>query len=104
MVTFENSASKKRYPVSTSRFGLGDKLHSCLTPPGRLEVVEIIGTGLPKGTLVRGREPTAEIVRASTPGYDAIVTCILRLRDKEPCNARAVQRCIYIHGSNAENA
>ncbi len=102
MVTFENSTPKKHYPVSTSRFGLGDKLHSCLTPTGHLEVVDIIGEGLPKGALLRGRRPTGQILRANTPGYDAIVTRILRLRGREPCNARAMQRCIYIHGTTAE--
>ncbi len=102
MVTFENGIPKKRYPVSTSRFGVGDKLHSCLTPIGHLEVVDIIGEGLPKGALLRGRQPTGEILRPNTPGHDAIVTRILRLRGKEACNARALQRCIYIHGTTAE--
>lgn len=102
MATFENSARKKRYPISTSRFGLGDKLHSCQTPAGRLEIAEIIGEGLPKGALLCGREPTGEVARVNTPGHDAIVTRILRLRGKEPCNARAMQRCIYIHGTTAE--
>ncbi|MBN8417781.1 MAG: L,D-transpeptidase [Verrucomicrobia bacterium] len=102
MVTFENNMPKKRYPVSTSRFGLGDKVNSCLTPQGRLEVVDVIGAGLPKGALLRGRVPTGEIVRANTPGHDAIVTRILRLRGKESCNALAMKRCIYIHGTTAE--
>lgn len=102
MMTFENNARKKRYPVSTSRFGLGDKLHSCLTPQGRLEVVDVIGAGLPRGALLRGRVPTGEIARTNVPGYDAIVTRILRLRGKESCNALAMKRCIYIHGTTAE--
>jgi hypothetical protein len=102
LLTFEDRVPRKRYPVSTSRFGLGDKIRSGLTPQGRLEVAEIIGEGLPKGALFRGRVPTGEVVRANTPGYDAIVTRILRLRGKEPCNSRALQRCIYIHGTTAE--
>lgn len=102
MVTFENNTPKKRYPVSTSKFGLGDKLRSNQTPLGRLEVLDIIGEGLPKGSLLRGREPTGQILRANTPGCDAIVTRILRLRGKEPQNAHAFKRCIYIHGTTAE--
>jgi hypothetical protein len=86
---------------TTSVF-LGDKLHSGLTPQGRLEIVDIIGEELPRGSLLRGREPNREIARVNTPGYDAIVTRILRLCAKEPCNARALQRCIYIHGTTAE--
>lgn len=102
MVTFENNVPKKQYPVSTSKFGLGDKLHSNQTPVGRLEVIDIIGDGLPKGSLLRAREPTGQIVRANTPGCDAIVTRILRLRGKEPQNAHTLKRCIYIHGTTAE--
>lgn len=102
MVTFENNTPKKRYPVSTSRFGLGDKLRSNQTPLGRLEVIDIIGEGLPKGSLLRGRAPTGQILRANTPGCDAIVTRILRLRGKEPQNAHAFKRCIYIHGTTNE--
>ena len=102
MATFEDTKLKKRYPVSTSRFGLGDKPRSNLTPQGRLEVVDIIGEGLPKGSLLRGRVPTGQIVRINTPGYDAIVTRIVRLRGKEPQNSRTMQRNIYIHGTTAE--
>ncbi len=102
MLTFEDNVPKKRYPVSTSRFGMGDKMRSGLTPLGRLEIAEIIGEGLPKGALLRGRVPTGEVLRPNTPGHDAIVTRILRLRGKEPGNARALQRCIYIHGTTAE--
>ncbi len=102
MVTFENNVPRKKYPVSTSRFGLGDKLRSNQTPVGRLEIIDVIGEGLPKGALLRGRQPTGDVVRANTPGYDAIVTRILRLRGKEPQNARALKRCIYIHGTTAE--
>lgn len=102
MATFENNVPKKHYPVSTSKFGLGDKFRSNQTPVGRLEVLDIIGVGLPKGALLRGREPTGEVVRANTPGCDAIVTRILRLRGREPRNAHALKRCIYIHGTTAE--
>ncbi|MDZ4404020.1 L,D-transpeptidase [Prosthecobacter sp.] len=102
MLTFEGEKMKRRYPVSTSRFGVGDKPHSNLTPLGRLEVVGIIGQGLPKGMRLYSREPTGEILKPNTTIGDAIVTRIVRLRGTEPCNARTFQRCIYIHGTTDE--
>ncbi|MCB1276911.1 L,D-transpeptidase [Prosthecobacter sp.] len=102
MQTYEGEKMKRRYPVSTSRFGLGDKLRSNLTPLGRLEVVDIIGQGLPKGMRLYSRKPTGEILKPNTTVGDAIVTRIIRLRGTEPRNARAFQRLIYIHGTTDE--
>ncbi|MBE2283998.1 MAG: L,D-transpeptidase [Prosthecobacter sp.] len=102
MQTYEEGKPKRRYPVSTSRFGVGDRLHSNRTPLGRLQVVEVIGEGLPKGMRLACREPTGQIVKKNTPGCDVIVTRIVRLRGTEPCNARTYRRCIYIHGTTNE--
>lgn len=102
MLTYEGEKMKRRYPVSTSRFGVGDKPHSNLTPLGRLEVVDVIGEGLPKGMRLYSRQPTGEILKPNTTVGDAIVTRIVRLRGTEPCNARAFQRLIYIHGTTDE--
>src|SRR5437773_9159784 len=41
------------YPVSTSKFGLGDGRGSCRTPLGELEVAEKIGNGAPAGTVFK---------------------------------------------------
>jgi hypothetical protein len=102
MQTYEEGKPKRRYPVSTSRFGVGDRLHSNRTPLGRLQVVEVIGEGLPKGMRLACREPTGQIVKKNTPGGDVIVTRIVRLRGTEACNARTYRRCIYIHGTTNE--
>jgi len=37
------------YPVSTSKFGVGDRPGSCATPLGKLEVAKKIGAGAPPG-------------------------------------------------------
>jgi hypothetical protein len=102
MQTYEGEKMKRRYPVSTSRFGVGDRLRSNLTPLGRLKVVDVIGEGLPKGMRLYSRQPTGEILKPNTTVGDAIVTRIVRLRGTEPCNARAFQRLIYIHGTTDE--
>jgi lipoprotein-anchoring transpeptidase ErfK/SrfK len=90
------------YPVSTSKFGLGDWRGSCRTPLGELEIVDKIGDGAPAGTVFKNRRPTGEIVPVNAPGRDPIVTRIIWLRGREPQNANAFARDIYIHGTPEE--
>ena len=71
------------YPVSTSKYGLGDWLGSCRTPLGELEVAQKIGDGVPPGTVFKDRRRTGEIVQPDAPGRDPIVTRILWLRGRE---------------------
>jgi lipoprotein-anchoring transpeptidase ErfK/SrfK len=90
------------YPVSTSKFGLGDWRGSRFTPLGQLQVAEKIGDNAPPGTVFKDRRRTGEIVLANSPGRDPIVTRILWLRGLEPQNANAFGRDIYIHGTPEE--
>jgi hypothetical protein len=50
------------YPVSTSKFGLGDWPGSSCTPLGELEVAEKIGDHAPSGAVFKDRRRTGEIV------------------------------------------
>jgi lipoprotein-anchoring transpeptidase ErfK/SrfK len=90
------------YPVSTSKFGLGDFRGSRFTPLGRMQIAEKIGDNAPPGTVFKSRRRTGEIVLANSPGRDPIVTRILWLRGLEPQNANAFGRDIYIHGTPEE--
>jgi hypothetical protein len=90
------------YPVSTSKFGLGDSLGSYRTPLGKLEVANKIGDGAAAGTVFKDRRRTGEIVAVNSPGRDPIVTRIIWLRGLERSNANAFNRCIYIHGTPEE--
>jgi lipoprotein-anchoring transpeptidase ErfK/SrfK len=90
------------YPVSTSKFGLGDWRGSCCTPIGELEIADKIGDGAPAGTVFKDRRRTGEIVSVDAPGRDPIVTRIIWLRGREPQNANAFARDIYIHGTPEE--
>jgi lipoprotein-anchoring transpeptidase ErfK/SrfK len=90
------------YPVSTSKFGLGDSRGSRFTPLGKLQVAEKIGDNAPPGAVFKDRRRTGEIVFANSPGRDPIVTRILWLRGLEPQNANAFRRDIYIHGTPEE--
>ena len=90
------------YPVSTSKFGLGDWRGSRYTPLGQLQIAEKIGDNAPPGTVFKDRRRTGEIVLPDSPGRDPIVTRILWLRGLEPQNANAFTRDIYIHGTPEE--
>lgn len=90
------------YPVSTSKFGLGDRLGSYATPLGKLFVRAKIGMGLPLGSVFKSRIPTGEILRPNITGRDPIVTRILWLDGMESGNRNAYERGIYIHGTPQE--
>jgi len=90
------------YPISTSKFGLGDRRGTGWTPLGELEIADKIGDGMPIGTVFKDRHRTGEIVPVDSPGRDPIVTRILWLRGREPQNANAYGRMIYIHGTPEE--
>ena len=90
------------YPVSTSKFGLGDRPGSRFTPLGQLQIAEKIGDNAPPGAVFKDRRRTGEIVLANSPGRDPIVTRILWLRGRESQNANAFARDIYIHGTPEE--
>ena len=90
------------YPVSTSKFGLGDWRGSRFTPLGQLQIAKKIGDNAPSGAVFKDRRRTGEIVLANSPGRDPIVTRILWLRGLEPQNANAFSRDIYIHGTPEE--
>ena len=90
------------YPVSTSKFGLGDRPGSKSTPLGQLQIAEKIGDNAPPGTVFKDRRRTGEVVLANSPGRDPIVTRILWLRGLEAQNANAFARDIYIHGTPEE--
>src|SRR5437763_6284624 len=90
------------YPVSTSKFGLGDWRGSRYTPLGQLQIAEKIGDNAPPGVVFKDRRRTGEIVLANSPGRDPIVTRILWLRGLESQNANAFARDIYIHGTPEE--
>ncbi len=90
------------YPVSTSKFGLGDLRGSRFTPLGKMQIAKKIGDNAPPGAVFKDRLRTGEIVAPDSPGRDPIVTRILWLRGLEAQNANAFSRDIYIHGTPEE--
>ena len=98
----EHGQCVAQYPVSTSKFGLGDRPSSYATPLGWLEVASKVGAGAPQGAVFKGQCFTGEVLRPNAPGRDPIVTRILHLRGLQTGNARSFNRGIYIHGTPEE--
>ena len=90
------------YPVSTSKYGLGDDWGHMTTPLGFLQVAEKIGDHAPVGAVFRNRRFTGEIIKPNAPGRDPVITRIIWLKGLQAENAHAFSRCIYIHGTPEE--
>ncbi len=103
LAVIDRGVTVAQFPVSTSKFGLGDQPGSYATPLGVLEIAAKIGANAPIGAVFKQRHMTGEILPPNAPGRDPIVTRILWLRGLEKQNAQAFQRNIYIHGTPVEN-
>ena len=90
------------YPISTSKFGVGDNWGRMTTPLGFLQVAEKIGDHAPEGAVFRNRRFTGEVIKPNAPGRDPVITRIIWLKGLEAGNAHAFSRCIYIHGTPEE--
>ncbi|MEI6713067.1 MAG: L,D-transpeptidase [Verrucomicrobiota bacterium] len=102
MVLIQDGAETARYPVSTSKFGVGDSWGSYTTPLGQLQIAAKIGSQAPEGAVFKERRMTGEVLPPNAPGRDPIVTRIMWLRGLEAGNANSFKRCIYIHGTPEE--
>jgi hypothetical protein len=102
MVVLDRGTPIASYPVSTSKFGIGDRFGSCRTPPGLLRIRRKIGGGAPVGAVFKSRTFTGEVLPPNAPGRDPVVTRILWLDGLQSQNRHAFHRMIYIHGTPEE--
>jgi hypothetical protein len=100
---FEDGTRVKKFPCSTSRFGIGQIEGSNCTPLGLHCIAEKIGGGQPAGTVFKSREIVGH---TSQPEFEdaKITTRILWLEGLEPgfnqgTNVDSHERYIYIHGT-----
>jgi L,D-transpeptidase YbiS len=89
----------RTFPVSTSRFGLGEAEGSFQTPTGRFRIYEKIGGEHPSKTVFRERVPVPDPPDWATAD-DLITSRILWLDGAEDHNANTRERSIYVHGTN----
>jgi hypothetical protein len=102
LMLMADGARVATYPISTSKFGLGDAWGHMTTPLGFLQVAEKIGDHAPVGAVFRNRRFTGEILKPNAPGRDPVITRIIWLKGLQAENAHAFSRCIYIHGTPEE--
>lgn len=102
MIVLREGEKIAEYPVSTSKFGLGDQFGSNATPLGEFKIKKKIGGGAPLGAVFKSRKLTGEILEPDAPGRDPIVTRILWLDGLEAQNRNSYARFIYIHGTAEE--
>jgi hypothetical protein len=98
----ENGGRVAIYPVSTSKYGVGDFPGRMTTPLGYLMVAKKIGHNAPIGAVFHNRQWTGEVLEPNAPGRDPVTTWIIWLNGLEAQNAQAFPRCIYIHGTPEE--
>jgi hypothetical protein len=102
LMLMSNGERIATYPVSTSKFGVGDNWGRMTTPLGFLAVAQKIGDHAPVGAVFRNRRFTGEILKPNAPGRDPVITRIIWLKGLQAENEHAFSRCIYIHGTPEE--
>ena len=103
----DNLRILKKYCISTSKFGIGNKKNSYQTPLGRHLIVSKIGRNARINTIFKNRRNTGKRARINSGRGDHITTRILRLKGLESGknSGRGIdtfKRCIYIHGTPHE--
>ena len=100
---FKDGRFVKKFPCSTSRFGIGQTEGSNCTPLGLHRIAEKIGAGEPAGTVFNSR---LVVGHTSQPEFSSarITTRILWLEGLEPGfnqggDVDSHHRFIYIHGT-----
>jgi L,D-transpeptidase catalytic domain len=105
---FESGAFVKKYPCSTSRFGIGQIEGSNCTPLGLHCIAEKIGDGEPAGTIFKSREVVGTVAELGIAA-GKITTRIMWLEGLEPGfneggNVDTHDRYIYIHGTGDQES
>lgn len=96
------------YPVSTSKYGTGNKQGSLKTPTGIHIVYDKIGENAPMYRIFKNRQDTKTDWDGHSKEDNLILTRILRLKGLEKginCGKGidSLKRYIYIHGTNRED-
>ena len=111
LFVFEGREIIRIYPVSTSRYGVGNQKNSDKTPLGTHFIVAKIGKDAKIGTIFEHRKNTGQIAEIYTDTThikeDLITTRILWLKGivpglNEGGEVDSYTRCIYIHGTPEE--
>lgn len=109
----ENGELLKQYPVSTSKYGTGNRNGSEQTPLGLHRIKDKLGGAMPVNEVFIGRLPHGSLEECKERGMelpdDVIMSRIMWLEGMEPGRNKGgyvdtYQRYIYIHGTNHEES
>ncbi|MDG2369960.1 MAG: L,D-transpeptidase [Flavobacteriales bacterium] len=107
----ENRATIKKYNISTSKRGVGNKSNSLQTPIGLHKIKSKYGQGVPIGGILDHRKFNGEIASinldTTSTGKDIICTRVIRIIGIEDGVNKGGEvdtylRKIYLHGTNEE--
>jgi len=108
----EEGETQREYPVSTSKYGVGNENGSEKTPLGLHRIRDKIGGSLPINMVLVGREPKGILEDCVNQGMelpeDVITSRVLWLEGMEPGKNQGgyvdtYNRYIYIHGTSEED-
>jgi lipoprotein-anchoring transpeptidase ErfK/SrfK len=108
----EAGATMREYPVSTSKYGVGNENGSEKTPLGLHRIKNKIGGAMPANMVFIGREPRGLLEDCISEGVelpeDVITSRIMWLEGMEPGRNQGgyvdtYNRYIYIHGTSEED-
>lgn len=111
LYVFEKETIIKEYPISSSKFGIGNKAGSQQTPLGKHKIAQKIGKNSPMNTIFKNRNNTGKLATVNdstvTSAGDFITSRILWLDGLEEGinkgkNVDSFRRNIYIHGTSDE--
>jgi len=97
----------KEYPISTSKYGIGNRIGSNKTPLGLHRIASKIRRNASFGAIFTRRRNTGKIAKIDKDEGDLITTRILRLEGfqkgiNKGKGIDSFKRYIYIHGTSQE--
>jgi hypothetical protein len=110
LILIQGNFKITEYPISTSKFGIGNKLGSNMTPLGYHVIKEKIGDNVPKDSIYKAGKFTKEraIIKDKIAfDEDIITTRIIKLEGMEKginkgSDIDSYERGIWIHGTPEE--
>ena len=107
LYVIEDHKIRKSYQISTSKYGIGNKIGSNKTPLGIHSISNKIGRNARSGSIFKRRRNTKKIFRIKEINGDLITSRILRLKGlqvgvNKGNGIDSYKRCIYIHGTSEE--
>lgn len=94
----------KEYDISTSKYGIGNKVNSFKTPLGKHKILEKLGDGVPCGGIFKQKKYRGEnCFELDSTDEDLITSRIFILEGLEAGkNDNSRKRAIWVHGTQQE--